>query len=40
MNVAFMAGNVELVYPPSRLPDVTDFYEDHVFGIGRFLYVP
>ena len=40
VNVAFMAGNVELVYPPARLPDVTDFYEDHVFGIGRFLYVP
>ena len=38
VNVAYMAGNVEMVFPPKRLPNIGDPSDDHPFGWARFVY--
>ena len=40
VNAAFMAGNVETVVRPDRLPGFNDFTDDHPFGARNFAYLP
>jgi hypothetical protein len=40
VNVAYMAGNVETVTRPGRLPTFNDFNDDHPFGARNFAYLP